>query len=55
MILMNFFWKSNIKYKVPYGYVDAHGDLLIMLAFQEAETLGKMKVMKQVLEAECRA
>lgn len=44
------FWKSNIKFKVPYGYVQTHGDLLIMLTYREAETLGKIKMMKQVLD-----
>lgn len=46
------FWKSDIKFKVPYGHVETHGDLLIMLAHREAEILGKIKVMKQVIEAE---
>ncbi|GIO25894.1 DinB family protein [Ornithinibacillus bavariensis] len=47
-----FFWKSNVKFKVPYGHVETHGDLLIMLAHREAEILGRMKAMKQVVEAE---
>ena len=46
------FWKSNIKFKVPYGYVETHGDLLTMLSYREAETLGKIKAMKRVLETE---
>jgi hypothetical protein len=46
------FWKSNVKFKVPYGHVETHGDLLIMLSHREAEIIGKIKVMKQVLEAE---
>ncbi|WP_010098738.1 DinB family protein [Ornithinibacillus scapharcae] len=46
------FWKSDVKFKVPYGHVETHGDLLIMLAHREAELLGKIKTMKQVLEAQ---
>ncbi|WP_339215665.1 DinB family protein [Ornithinibacillus sp. FSL M8-0202] len=46
------FWKSNVKFKVPYGHVETHGDLLIMLAHRESEILGKMKLMKQVIDAE---
>ncbi|WP_085991305.1 DinB family protein [Oceanobacillus senegalensis] len=42
------FWKSNVKFKVPYGYVETHGDLLIMLSHRESELLGKIKGMKQV-------
>ncbi|WP_026905864.1 DinB family protein [Paucisalibacillus globulus] len=44
------FWKSNVKFKVPYGHIETHGDLLIMLAHREAEMLGKVKVMKQVYD-----
>lgn len=44
------FWRSNVKFKVPHGYVETHGDLLIMLAYREAEMLGKIKTMKQVIE-----
>ncbi|WP_068677548.1 DinB family protein [Oceanobacillus sp. Castelsardo] len=44
------FWKSNVKFKAPHGYIETHGDLLIMLAQREAETLGLIKAMKQVLE-----
>jgi hypothetical protein len=46
------FWKSDVKFKVPYGHVESHGDLLIMLAHREAELLGKLKVMRQVLDVE---
>ncbi|MFS0672167.1 DinB family protein [Ornithinibacillus sp. 179-J 7C1 HS] len=46
------FWKSNVKFKVPYGHVETHGDLLIMLTHREAELLGKIKIMKQVVESE---
>lgn len=46
------FWKSNVKFKVPYGHVETHGDLLIMLAHREAELLGQMKAMKQVYEGD---
>jgi|SRR5699024_783437 len=46
------FWKSNVKFKVPYGYVETHGDLLTMLSYREAETLGKIKAMKRVIETE---
>jgi hypothetical protein len=45
------FWKSDVKFKVPYGHIETHGDLLIMLAHREAETLGKIKAMKQVYNA----
>lgn len=45
------FWKSDVKFKVPYGHVQTHGDLLIMLTHREAETLGKIKMMKQILES----
>jgi hypothetical protein len=44
------FWKSNVKFKVPHGHIETHGDLLIMLAHREAEMLGKIKVMKQVYD-----
>lgn len=47
-----FFWKSNVKFKVPYGHVETHGDLLTMLSYREAEEIGKIKTMKQVLESE---
>lgn len=46
------FWKSDVKFKVPNGSVETHGDLLIMLAHREAETIGKLKLMKQILETE---
>jgi hypothetical protein len=46
------FWKSNVKFKVPYGHVETHGDLLIMLAHREAETLGKIKTIKQAYNAD---
>ncbi|RLL47750.1 DinB family protein [Oceanobacillus piezotolerans] len=41
------FWKSDVKFKVPHGHIETHGDLLIMLAHREAEMLGKIKAMKQ--------
>ncbi|WP_163971112.1 DinB family protein [Oceanobacillus halotolerans] len=44
------FWKSNVKFKAPYGHIETHGDLLIMLAHRESEMLGKIKMMKQVLD-----
>lgn len=44
------FWKSNVKFKVPFGSVETHGDLLIMLAHREAEALGKMKIMKNIVD-----
>lgn len=43
------FWQSNVKFKVPYGSVETHGDLLIMLAYREAETVGRIKAMKEML------
>ncbi|WP_042148652.1 hypothetical protein [Paucisalibacillus sp. EB02] len=46
------FWKSEVKFKVPHGHVETHGDLLIMLSHREAELLGKIKTMKQVYDAE---
>lgn len=46
------FWKSNVKFKVPYSSVETHGDLLIMLAYREAETIGKIKTIKHIIEAE---
>ncbi|MBC5637376.1 DinB family protein [Ornithinibacillus sp. BX22] len=46
------FWKSNVKFKVPYGHVETHGDLLIMLAHRESEILGKIKLINQVINAE---
>ncbi|SHG64643.1 DinB family protein [Ornithinibacillus halophilus] len=45
------FWKSNVKFKAPHGHIETHGDLLIMLSQREAETLGKIKAMKRVLDA----
>ncbi|MFD1849809.1 hypothetical protein [Oceanobacillus bengalensis] len=45
------FWKSNVKFKAPYGHIETHGDLLIMLSHREAELLGKIKAMKQVFDA----
>jgi hypothetical protein len=46
------FWKSEVKFKVPHGHIETHGDLLIMLSHREAELLGKIKTMKQVYDAE---
>lgn len=46
------FWKSNVKFKVPNGNIETHGDILIVLSNREAELLGQIKVMKQVLESE---
>lgn len=46
------FWKSDVKFKVPYGHVETHGDLLIMLAHRESEILGTIKAMKQVYDFE---
>jgi hypothetical protein len=46
------FWKSNVKFKVPYGHVETHEDLLIMLSHRESEILGKIKIMKQISESE---
>ncbi len=46
------FWKSDVKFKVPHGHVETHEDLLIMLSHREAETLGKLKIMKQIAESE---
>ncbi|GIO21536.1 DinB family protein [Oceanobacillus sp. J11TS1] len=43
------FWKSNVQFKVPFGSIETHGDLLIMLSFHEAEHLGKVKAMHQVV------
>lgn len=43
------FWKSNVQFKVPFGSVETQGDLLIMLSFHEAEHLGKIKAMHQVV------
>ncbi|MDO6451759.1 DinB family protein [Oceanobacillus profundus] len=45
------FWKSNVKFKVPFGSIETHGDLLIMLAYHEAEHIGKIKAMHQVVKA----
>lgn len=44
------FWKSNVKFKVPYGSVKTHGDLLIMLSYREAEIIGMMKVMQSIIK-----
>lgn len=44
------FWKSDVKFKVPHGHVETHGDLLIMLTQREAEVLGKIKAMKEVYD-----
>lgn len=44
------FWKSNVKFKVPYGSVETYGDLLIMLSYREAEIIGMMKVMQSIIE-----
>jgi len=44
------FWRSDVKFKVPYGHIETHGDLLIMLAHRESETLGKVKLMKQICD-----
>jgi len=46
------FWKSNVKFKVPYGHIETHEDLLIMLAHRESETLGKLKAIKRIYETE---
>lgn len=46
------FWKSNVKFKVPYGHIETYDDLLIMLAHRESETLGKIKTIKQIYDAE---
>lgn len=46
------FWKSNVKFKVPFGSIETFGDLLIMIAHHETEHLGKMKAMLQVLTNE---
>jgi hypothetical protein len=46
------FWKSDVKFKVPNGSVETHGDLLIMLAHRESEILGRIKTMRQVLDIE---
>lgn len=46
------FWKSDVKFNVPYGHVETHGDLLIMLAHRESEILGTIKAMKQVYDFE---
>lgn len=48
------FWKSDVQFKVPYGHVETHGDLLIMLAHRESETLGKIKLMKRIYEVQSR-
>ena len=44
------FWRSDVKFKVPYGTIQTHGDLLIMLSHRESEILGKIKMMRQVLQ-----
>lgn len=44
------FWKSDVKFKVPHGHVETHGDLLIMLTHREAAMLGKIEAMKEVFE-----
>lgn len=44
------FWKSNVKFKAPYGHIETHGDMLIMLAHRESEMLGKIKAMKEVFD-----
>ncbi|MGJ9460040.1 DinB family protein [Oceanobacillus sp. CF4.6] len=46
------FWKSNVSFKVPFGSIETHRDLLIMLAYHEAEHLGKMKAMQQVVKSQ---
>lgn len=45
------FWKNNVSFKVPFGSIETYGDLLIMLSFHEAEHLGKIKAMQQVVKA----
>ncbi|WP_087973515.1 DinB family protein [Oceanobacillus rekensis] len=45
------FWKSNVKFKVPFGSIETHRDLLIMLSYHEAEHLGKIKAMYQVVKS----
>ena len=44
------FWKSNVKFKVPFGSIETQSDLLIMLSYHETEHLGKMKAMYQVVK-----
>jgi hypothetical protein len=44
------FWKSNVKFKAPYGHIETHGDMLIMLAHRESEVLGRIKAMKEVYD-----
>lgn len=43
------FWKTNVPFKVPFGSIETYSDLLIMLAYHEAEHLGKIKAMYQVV------
>ncbi|WP_249870673.1 DinB family protein [Oceanobacillus saliphilus] len=43
------FWKSNVSIKVPFGSIETYSDLLIMLSNHEAEHLGKIKAMHQVV------
>lgn len=45
------FWKTNVPFKVPFGSIETYSDLLIMLAYHEAEHLGKIKAMYQVVNA----
>ncbi|WP_067724693.1 DinB family protein [Oceanobacillus damuensis] len=46
------FWKTNVSFKVPFGSIETYSDLLIMLAYHEAEHLGKMKAMHQVVKSQ---
>ncbi|RDW17569.1 DinB family protein [Oceanobacillus arenosus] len=45
------FWKTNVPFKVPFGHIESYEDLLIMIGHHEAEHLGKIKAMRQVVEA----
>lgn len=45
------FWKSEVKFKVPYGQIQTHGDLLIVLSHRESEALGKIKMIKDYLDS----
>jgi len=45
------FWKTNIPFEPPFGNFKTYGDILTMLNYHEAEHVGKMKAMKQVLDA----
>ncbi|ASN04031.1 DinB family protein [Virgibacillus necropolis] len=45
------FFKQDLPYTLPFGNFKTYGDIVDMLIMHENEHLGKMKAMKQVVEA----